>query len=141
MADRVTFGVFEFDPDSGTLSRNGRPVRLQRQPARMLAALVARAGEIVDRATLQAAISGSDTNVDFERGLNFCAAQIRSALGDSAASPRYIETCPKRGYRFIALVQSAIQRATDSGLRATTYWHPATAYRLWSRDGGRQHLP
>jgi DNA-binding winged helix-turn-helix (wHTH) protein len=119
MADRVTFGVFEFDPDSGILFRNGRPVRLPRQPARMLAALVAHPGEIVDRATLQAAIWGSETNVDFERGLNFCVAQIRTALGDSAASPRFVETFPKRGYRFIAPVQSAMERASDSGLRAT----------------------
>lgn len=120
MADRVTFGIFEFDPEAGTLLRNGRPVRLQRQPARMLAALVARPGEIVDRATLQAAIWGSETNVDFERGLNFCTAQIRSALGDSAASPRYIETIPRRGYRFIAPVQplGASPTASGSGKRA-----------------------
>jgi TolB-like protein/DNA-binding winged helix-turn-helix (wHTH) protein len=119
---RVTFGVFEFEPTLGTLSRNGRPVRLQRQPAKMLAALVAQPGEIVERAALQAAIWGSETNVDFERGLNFCAAQIRAALRDSAASPRYIETLPRRGYRFIAPVQSAVAtapRATGSGLRAT----------------------
>jgi len=116
MADRVTFGVFEFDPASGTLLRRGRSVRLQRQPARMLAALVARPGEIVDRATLQTAIWGTETNVDFERGLNFCVAQIRSALGDSAASPRYIETVPRRGYRFIAPANSLVA-TTGSGLR------------------------
>jgi len=87
----------------------------------MLAALVTKPGEIVDRATLQAAIWGSDTNVDFERGLNFCAAQIRSALGDSAASPRYIETFPKRGYRFIA----PVGRITDSGLQTPGSGHQA----------------
>jgi TolB-like protein/DNA-binding winged helix-turn-helix (wHTH) protein len=118
---RVTFGVFEFEPTSGTLSRNGRPVRLQRQPAKMLAALVAQPGEIVERAALHAAIWGSETNVDFERGLNFCAAQIRAALRDSAASPRYIETLPRRGYRFIAPVQFAeatAPKATGYGPRA-----------------------
>ena len=113
MDQRVTFGVFEFEPISGTLSRDGRPVRLQRQPAKMLAALVAQPGEIVERAALQAAIWGSETNVDFERGLNFCAAQIRAALRDSAASPRYIETLPRRGYRFIAPVRPT----TGYGLR------------------------
>jgi TolB-like protein/DNA-binding winged helix-turn-helix (wHTH) protein len=112
------FGVFEFEPISGTLSRNGRPVRLQRQPAKMLAALVAQPGEIVERAALQAAIWGSETNVDFERGLNFCAAQIRAALRDSAASPRYIETLPRRGYRFIAPVQPAVATAPRALPRA-----------------------
>jgi TolB-like protein/DNA-binding winged helix-turn-helix (wHTH) protein len=119
---RVTFGVFEFEPTSGTLWRNGRPVRLQRQPARMLAAVVAQPGEIVERAALQAAIWGSETNVDFERGLNFCAAHIRAALRDSAASPRYIETLPQRGYRFIAPLQFAeatSPKATGYGPRAT----------------------
>lgn len=113
MAGRVTFGVFEFEPASGELSRGGRVVRLQRQPALMLAALVAQPGDIVTRETLQAAIWGSDTHVDFERGLNFCAAQIRSALGDSAASPRFLETIPRRGYRFIAPVQ-AVSTAQDA---------------------------
>src|SRR5919112_2401419 len=96
----VHFGTFEFDPESGALRRNGRAVRLQRQPARMLAALVAQPGAIVTREALQQAIWGRDTHVDFDRGLNFCAAQIRTALRDSAASPRFIETVPRLGYRF-----------------------------------------
>jgi TolB-like protein/DNA-binding winged helix-turn-helix (wHTH) protein len=103
---QVSFGVYEFDPTSGDLCRDGRPVRLQPQPARMLAALLAQPGEIVTREALQEAIWGHDTHVDFERGLNFCAAQIRSALRDSASSPRFIETIPRRGYRFIAPVNS-----------------------------------
>jgi DNA-binding winged helix-turn-helix (wHTH) protein/TolB-like protein len=81
------------------------PVKLPPQPARVLAMLVARPGEIVRRDELRDAIWGTETFVDFERGLNFCIAQIRSALGDSAESPRYIETLPKRGYRFIAPVR------------------------------------
>jgi DNA-binding winged helix-turn-helix (wHTH) protein/TolB-like protein len=101
----ICFGVYEFDPASGDLRREGRPVRLQRQPARMLAALLEQPGEIVAREALQQAVWGSDTHVDFERGLNFCAAQIRGALRDSASSPRFIETIPRRGYRFIAPVQ------------------------------------
>lgn len=109
----MTFGVFEFDPASGALTRGGRPVALQNQPARMLAALVARPGEIVSREELQRAIWGPETHVDFERGLNFCAAQIRSALGDSATSPRYLETVPRRGYRFIAPVQPAAARPPE----------------------------
>jgi DNA-binding winged helix-turn-helix (wHTH) protein/TolB-like protein len=98
----VRFGLFQFDPATGELSREGTPIRLQPQPARVLALLVERPGEIVSREDLRRHIWGNETFVDFERGLNFCIAQIRSALGDSADSPRYVETVPKRGYRFIA---------------------------------------
>ena len=100
----IRFGQFVFDVDAGTLTRDGVPVRLPPQPARVLAALVARPGEVVSREDLRQQIWGGETFVDFDRGLNFCVAQIRSALGDSADSPRYIETLPKRGYRFIAPV-------------------------------------
>jgi DNA-binding winged helix-turn-helix (wHTH) protein/TolB-like protein len=111
----VRFGQFEFDPDRGTLSREGVPVKLPPQPARVLAMLAARPGEIVRRDELRVAIWGTEHFVDFERGLNFCIAQIRSALGDSAESPRYVETVPKRGYRFIAPIRD---QAAASGERA-----------------------
>ena len=75
----------------------------------MLAVLVSRPGEIVTRETLKQEVWGDGTFVDFERGLNFCIAQIRSALGDSADSPRFVETLPKRGYRFIAPVAGLLQ--------------------------------
>ena len=101
---RARFGVFEFSPESGELLREGVRVRLQPQPAKVLALLVARAGALVTRDQLQHEVWGSGTHVDFERGLNFCVAQIRTALGDSADSPRYLETVPKQGYRFIAPV-------------------------------------
>jgi DNA-binding winged helix-turn-helix (wHTH) protein/TolB-like protein len=104
MPSRARFGLFQFDPTTGELSREGTPIRLQRQPARVLALLLERPGEIVSRDDLRRHVWGSETFVDFERGLNFCIAQIRSALGDSADSPRYVETLPKRGYRFIAPV-------------------------------------
>ena len=102
--EMVRFGVFEFDPDTGVLRREGRVVRLQAQPAQVLGVLLAQAGEVVPRDTLREAVWGSGTFVDFDRGLNFCIAQIRSALEDSAESPRYIKTLPKRGYQFIAPV-------------------------------------
>jgi DNA-binding winged helix-turn-helix (wHTH) protein/TolB-like protein len=105
------FGLFDFDARSGTLTRDGVPVRLQPQPARVLALLINRAGDVVTRDELRATVWGEATFVDFERGLNFCIAQIRSALGDSAESPRYIETLPRRGYRFIAPVRSAVETA------------------------------
>lgn len=102
---RVRFGVFEFDPATGDLRRGGIEVRLQPQPAQVLAVLVEHAGEIVARETLRDAIWGGDTYVDFDRGLNFCVAQIRAALGDAADSPRFVRTLPKRGYQFIAPVE------------------------------------
>lgn len=99
------FGPFRFELTPGTLSRHGIPVRLQPQPARVLAILVSRAGEVVSRDELRQQIWSDGTYVDFERGLNFAVAHIRAALGDSAEAPRYIETIPKRGYRFIAPVR------------------------------------
>lgn len=102
--ERVRFGTYDFCPSTGELRRDGTPVRLQAQPARVLAALVSRAGEVVTRDALQREVWGDGTHVDFERGLNFCIAQVRSALRDSADSPRYVETVPKQGYRFIAPV-------------------------------------
>jgi DNA-binding winged helix-turn-helix (wHTH) protein/TolB-like protein len=108
-ADRVRFGIFDFDPAAGELRREGVLVRLQAQPAQVLALLVASAGEVVTRETLRQAVWGAETFVDFDRGLNFCVAQIRSALGDSADSPRFIRTVPKRGYQFIAPVAAEVK--------------------------------
>jgi DNA-binding winged helix-turn-helix (wHTH) protein/TolB-like protein len=106
VARQVTFGQFEFDPETGILRREERVVRLQPQPARVLAVLLDAAGDVVPRETLRQRVWADGTVVDFERGLNFCISQIRSALGDSAESPRYVETLPRRGYRFIAPVRS-----------------------------------
>ena len=95
------FGVFQFDADCLELSRDGHPVRLQPQPAQVLLTLVVNAGRTVTREELKQAVWKDDTFVDFDRGLNFCIAQIRSALGDDAGTPRYIRTVPKKGYEFI----------------------------------------
>jgi DNA-binding winged helix-turn-helix (wHTH) protein/TolB-like protein len=96
------FGLFDFNPDTGELFREGRAVRLQAQPARLLALLIAARGGIVTRESLHDALWPDGTTVDFDRGLNFAIAQVRSALGDSAESPAFIRTVPKRGYQFIA---------------------------------------
>jgi DNA-binding winged helix-turn-helix (wHTH) protein/TolB-like protein len=98
----VRFGLFEFNSDTGELLREGRPVRLQAQPAKLLALLIAARGELVTRESLRAALWPDGTNVDFDRGLNFAVAQVRTALNDSAESPAFIRTIPKRGYQFIA---------------------------------------
>jgi DNA-binding winged helix-turn-helix (wHTH) protein/TolB-like protein len=99
------FGVFEFDAETQELRRNGATVRLQSQPARVLACLIENSDRTVTREELRTAIWGNETFVDFERGLNFCISQIRSTLGDDSAQPIYIQTLPKRGYQFIAPAQ------------------------------------
>ena len=105
-SERVRFGSFEFDHANGELRRDGMLIRLQAQPAMVLSHLLAYAGEIVSREELHHAIWGDDTFVDFERGLNVCIAQIRSALSDESTSPRYIRTVPRRGYQFIHPVEA-----------------------------------
>ncbi|HKE21208.1 MAG TPA: winged helix-turn-helix domain-containing protein [Bryobacteraceae bacterium] len=102
--ERVRFGVFDFDPATRELRRQGVPVRLQAHPAQVLTLLVEHAGEMVSREALRRELWGETTFVDFDRNINFCIAQIRTALGDSADSPRFIRTLPKRGYQFIAPV-------------------------------------
>src|SRR5262245_22558832 len=131
MADTVRFGPFSFDVDSGTLSKFGSPVRLQPQPARVLAALVHRAGDVVSREDLRRELWPTGTYVDFERGLNFAVAHIRSALSDSADRPLYIETLPKRGYRFIAPIARSAEMAqpVDAPQPIIEETPPATARR------------
>src|SRR5580704_7733984 len=92
---------------TGELRRNRTSLKLQPQPAKVLALLVSRPGEIVTRQDLAQQVWGSETFVDFEQGLNFAIRQIRSALEDDAEHPRFLETLPKRGYRFTASVSGA----------------------------------
>ena len=101
----TSFGVFEIDRRSGELRKGGVRVKLASQPFQVLIALLDRAGEIVTREELQRRVWSADTFVDFDRGLNKAVNRLREALGDTADSPRFIETIPKRGYRFIAPVQ------------------------------------
>jgi len=98
------FGPFEFDTQTCELKKLGRQIRLRPQAVRVLAILVARAGQLVTREELKAEIWGSETFVDFENGLNLCIRQIRATLDDDAVMPRYIETWSRRGYRFIGSV-------------------------------------
>ena len=102
---KSTFGAFSFDTAMGELRRDGEIVKLQSQPAQVLAVLIEHAGEIVTREALRTAIWGDDTFVDFDKGLNFAIAQVRTALGDSADAPTYVRTFPKRGYQFIAPIE------------------------------------
>ena len=101
---KLTFGLFEVDLESGELWKAGFRVKLQTQPFKVLAALLEHPGQIVTREELQLRLWGRDTVVDFDHSLGTAVNKIREALGDSADSPRYIETLAKRGYRFIAPV-------------------------------------
>jgi DNA-binding winged helix-turn-helix (wHTH) protein/TolB-like protein len=100
------FGVFSFDDRSMLLARGDREVALEPQPARALALLVSHAGDVVSRDQLRAHLWSGDTHVDFDRGLAYCVGQLRAALGDSAENPRFVQTLPRRGFRFIAPVQA-----------------------------------
>jgi DNA-binding winged helix-turn-helix (wHTH) protein/tetratricopeptide (TPR) repeat protein len=98
------FGVFEADLRSGEIRKQGMRIKLHRQPFHVLTALIERAGEVVTRDELKRQLWPSDTFVDFDVGLNSAVKKLRDALGDSANVPRYIETLPRVGYRFIAPV-------------------------------------
>jgi cholera toxin transcriptional activator len=102
------FGIFEFDAKDGELRKEGRSEpRLREQAAQVLSILLQRPREIVTREELRELLWPSDTFVDFDHGLNTAINQLRNALGDSAANPRFIQTVPRRGYRFIAPVETS----------------------------------
>jgi len=101
----IRFGAFEMDLSASELRRAGARIKLQPQPFKVLAVLANRAGEVVTRDDLEQQVWGSETHVDFDLSLNYCIKQIRSALKDDAETPQFIETLPRRGYRFIASVE------------------------------------
>ena len=102
----VRFGDFELDRHSGELRRNGTKVRLQQQPLQILQVLLEEPGRVLTREELQQRVWRSDTFVDFDHGINNAIKRLREALGDTAEQPHYIETLPRRGYRFIGTVKA-----------------------------------
>ena len=123
-ADRsglVRFGGFELDPGTGELWRDGEPVDLPPQPSRVLALLARRPGRIVTREEIQDEVWG-DTVVEFDQAINNAVRQVRDALGDDASDPRFIETVPRRGYRFIAPIETV---RIDAGDRTAPDAEPA----------------
>jgi len=112
----LRFGDFLLDPKAGELRKSGHRIKLQPQPFKVLSILASRPGEAVTREEIQQQVWGSETFVDFERGLNVCVQQIRAALGDDPDTPRFLETLPKRGYRFLASVQRV--EGTDTAARS-----------------------
>jgi len=129
----LRFSFFEVDMRSGELRKRGVRVPLQQQPFRILIRLVERRGEAVTREELRQELWPADTYVDFEQGINAAVKRLREALGDSAESPRFIETLPKRGYRFIAPVDPPLPSAADVNGDETDP-HPGEKVRLRSRQ-------
>ena len=133
---RYRFGVFEFAADTLELYKNGRIVRVRPQSLRLLTLLVQQPGEVVSRERIQETVWGSDTFVDFEQGVNHCIKDLRTALGDTAESPRFIQTLPRRGYRFIAPIDGASGGDGPSRIASTadapgrSWWWPAAALAL-----------
>jgi TolB-like protein/DNA-binding winged helix-turn-helix (wHTH) protein/Tfp pilus assembly protein PilF len=102
----IRFDVFELRPDSNELFKGGAKIKIKPQAARVLGILAERAGEAVPREELKNALWGSDTFVDFDQSLNSCITQLRAALGDDAGAPRFIETVPRHGYRFVGRLEA-----------------------------------
>jgi DNA-binding winged helix-turn-helix (wHTH) protein/tetratricopeptide (TPR) repeat protein len=123
----LRFGVFEVDLRAGELHKQGVRVKLQEQPFHVLKILLERSDEVVTREDLRSAIWQSDTFVDFDNGLNTSINKLREALGDSADSPRFVETLPRRGYRFIAPVTGV----DGTTIGASANGNVATPTRSW----------
>jgi len=123
-AEVIRFGVFEADTLTGELRKHGLRIKLQEQPFRVLCLLLARPGELVTREDLRLKLWPADTFVDFEQGLNKAINKLREALSDDRETPRYIETLPRRGYRFIAPAISAQPPSEPSGPPAVLVAQP-----------------
>src|SRR5215467_12938875 len=108
---KYKFDEFEADLKAAELRRNGARLKLQLQPFQVLAALLERPGDVVTREELRLRLWPQDTFVDFDHSLNTAIAKLRDVLGDSAASPRYVETIAKRGYRFLGNVSAVPEQA------------------------------
>ncbi len=129
------FGLFTFDPQTRQLTRDGRPVPLEPQPIKALELFLSRPGEVITRDELRSVIWGADTHVDFDRGLAYVLSQIRTALQDSGSNPRFLQTLPRQGYKFIAPVDRPVVPPPPTRRRWLTVGLTASAalaaYTLW----------
>ena len=119
---RIRFGDFEFDRNTGELWEGGTATRLQPQPAKVLAMLVAQSGQLLTREAIQQHVWGDETVVDFEQGLNWCVRRLREILHDTPSDSRFIQTVPRRGYRFVAEVTEIAQAGLIAEAAITTPW-------------------
>src|SRR5215831_15476752 len=113
----LRFDAFELDTGSGELRKNGDRIKLPPQPFKILELLARRSGEVLTRTEIRERIWSDDTFVDFEQSMNFCIRQIREAVGDTADAPRFIETLPRRGYRFLLPVEAPAPLAPKTSRR------------------------
>jgi DNA-binding winged helix-turn-helix (wHTH) protein len=120
----LRFGAFELDLEAQQLLKNGRTVRLQPQPFKLLCFLISLRGQLVTRDQIRGALWSGDTFVDVEQGVNFAIKQVRDALGEEAEHPLYIQTVPRRGYRFVAPVE------VISGAEESPVYPPGTDLNL-----------
>jgi len=136
----IRFGPFEADARSGELLRDGRKVKLQEQPFQVLMVLLEHAGEVVTREQLTGRLWPNEVHVDFERGLNKAVTRLREALDDSAEAPRYVETLPRRGYRFIAPVSNGAPATKETDELAERVEHaPMLTASTAAVAGGSRH--
>ena len=148
-ATLLRFGAFELDRDAEQLLKHSRIVRLQPQPFKLLCLLTRQPGKLVTREEIQTALWKDDTFVDFEQGVNFAIKQVREALGDTAEHAVYIQTVPKRGYRFMAPVTTVTaqpapqpqgREAGDSELEKALWQNIAELRLADDRRGTHQKL-
>ena len=116
----IRFGPFEADLNTRELRKHGLRLKLQEQPFQVLAMLLARPGELVTRDEIRSALWPQDTFIDFDHGLNAAVRRLRDALNDKAETPRFVETLPRRGYRFIGSVEKlGIEVQPETGVLAS----------------------
>src|SRR3984893_8151008 len=132
------FGVFEVDERAGELRKRGIRIKLQEQPFQILCLLLDHSGEVVTREEVRERLWPAHTFVDFDRSLNKAMTKLRSTLGDSAENPRYIETIPRHGYRFLAPIRYQTEGAKASAIAQVTGEQPPTP-RI--ATGGSDHVP
>jgi TolB-like protein/DNA-binding winged helix-turn-helix (wHTH) protein/Tfp pilus assembly protein PilF len=121
----LRFGVFEVDLDAGELRKHGRRIRLPHQAFRVLQILIEHPMQVISRDELRQSLWPADTFVEFDHGLNNAVSRLRETLGDTADNPRFIETLPRRGYRFIAPVDKPVQGPVDAPVNVATISQPA----------------
>src|SRR5580658_9608246 len=143
---KTRFGAFEVDLRAGEVYKHDIRLKLQDQPFQVLAVLLEHPGDVVTREELHQRLWSSDTFIDFDTGLNSAIKKLRDALSDSAEEPRYIETLPRRGYRFVAHVENGssasvsaapVPASTASGEPVSVAQPPATAPVLATTSGTR----
>ncbi len=132
----VRFGTYEVSLQSGEVRKAGVKIRVQQQPMKLLEILLERPGEVVTREELRGRVWADESFGDFDQAVNIAIGKLRSALGDSAENPRYIETLPKRGYRFIAEVSVVAEDDRTKKPESATGTIPGTEH--WASDSRRR---